>query len=32
MGPNTGGMGCFAPNIEADAFTERIKEEILENS
>ncbi|MDD7463648.1 MAG: phosphoribosylformylglycinamidine synthase [Anaerococcus sp.] len=29
MGPNTGGMGCFAPNIEADAFTDRIKEEIL---
>ncbi|MDD7305325.1 MAG: phosphoribosylformylglycinamidine synthase [Peptoniphilaceae bacterium] len=29
MGPNTGGMGCFAPNIEADCFTERIKKEIL---
>lgn len=28
-GPNTGGMGCFAPNIEADSFTKRIKEESL---
>lgn len=28
-GPNTGGMGCFAPNEEADVFTQRIKKEIL---
>ncbi len=28
-GPNTGGMGTYAPNIEAEFYTEKIKEEIL---
>ena len=28
-GPNTGGMGTYAPNIEAEAFKEKIKEEVL---
>lgn len=28
-GPNTGGMGTYAPNIEADVFKEKIAKEIL---
>ena len=29
MGPNTGGMGTYAPNIEAEAYREKIEKEIL---
>ena len=29
IGPNTGGMGTYAPNVEAEAFKEKISEEIL---
>lgn len=29
IGPNTGGMGTYAPNIEAEAFKEKISKEIL---
>ena len=29
IGPNTGGMGTYAPNVEAEAFKERISEDIL---
>ncbi|MDO5018102.1 MAG: phosphoribosylformylglycinamidine synthase [Lagierella massiliensis] len=28
-GPNTGGMGTYAPNLEAESFMPRIKEEIV---
>ncbi|WP_138160360.1 phosphoribosylformylglycinamidine synthase [Peptoniphilus catoniae] len=30
LGPNTGGMGTFSPNIEAEPFLERIRKEILD--
>lgn len=29
LGPNTGGMGTYAPNIEAEAYKEKISEDIL---
>ena len=29
-GPNTGGMGTFAPNLEGESFMPRIKEEVLD--
>ena len=29
-GPNTGGMGTYAPNLEAESFMPKIEEEILE--
>ncbi|ACV29134.1 Phosphoribosylamine--glycine ligase [Anaerococcus prevotii] len=29
IGPNTGGMGTYAPNVEAEAFKEKISEDIL---
>lgn len=29
IGPNTGGMGTYAPNLMAESFMPRIKEEIL---
>ena len=31
VGPNTGGMGTYAPNVEAEAYTEKIEKEILPN-
>ena len=30
-GPNTGGMGTYAPNVEAEAYAEKIEKEILPN-
>ncbi|MDO4710674.1 MAG: phosphoribosylformylglycinamidine synthase, partial [Peptostreptococcaceae bacterium] len=30
IGPNTGGMGTYAPNFQADRYTEEIKEQVLE--
>ena len=30
IGPNTGGMGTYAPNYQADRYLEEIKEQVLE--
>lgn len=30
QGPNTGGMGTYAPNFQADRYIEEIKEQVLE--
>ena len=30
LGPNTGGMGTYSPNIQADVYTKEIREKILD--